>query len=953
MMDPLTALSIAAAVAQFVDYGTRVLKDTRELIKSAHGQTAQNIELRTIAQDISTFVHDIDSRSQSLATGYLAPSEEVFLRLCYECRDLADELQASIKKLQARGTTRLEYAANSFAVAVRGIWNTAKLKGLLKKLDHIRQQMMMAVLTFLWGEAKSRSETISQLAQRQVVMMGAVHRLDQSTRKYGQEVADLVHCATRKDRNQAREMIDYILNSNTGQDELIRDVLPASGSRPDLSDDQKHIRTIINSLSFDAIDDREGAIPEAYMKTYEWIFRDPCRSVGNAEVWSSFPRWLEGPSDDIYWITGKPGAGKSTLTKFILGDSRLKTSLLKWANGDPLLVAGYFSWNSGEQLQKSHAGLIRSLLYQCLRSQPQLVPLVASRRWAAMNIFSDYVATDRDRLPQWSDQELWEAFRQLVFKCSRGLKIVFIIDGLDEFNEDHSRLVTMLQEINRKGNVKICVSSRPWNVFRDALNQNPKLCLEDLTKRDIDLYVEGKFAKSEAFRELKILHPEHANKLFFEITNKAQGVFLWVSVVVRSLLESLQEGDQLPDLLDTVAHLPQDISQLFDIIWTRIDPKYHCEASKYFQMMAAAEELGMVVHSLCLYMAGDDVPPTFGTGNLSGPFISNVTLIVRRRLNSRTKDLLEILTDDNGHRVRVEYLHRTVKEWVATRWDNLLTQTQNFDPFFALLKGEVSRMAVDDFTFERKIFNRQVRLVLKCACEVKQSPGVERPFMEILDKLDRHLTMVSQITDYNGYYLLFPALKQASKSRQAQRRITPHWCNARKLGISMYGRPTNYKFIDLLAMMSLNAVIKLKMVVNPDMLIAEEDLMRFLRSIIYGGLSTGYEKDFLDIQHPMEPRLELLEFAMRQIERERLPEINASLQSEIQQKIDTSPFQDQVYLERVLFVLNPKSSSSRGIWKKLKHILLCGTKHHHARQARQPKQQVSSQSSSEIVSTKS
>jgi hypothetical protein len=75
-----------------------------------------------------------------------------------------------------------------------------------------------------------------------------------------------------------------------------------------------------------------------------------------------------------YWVTSKPGAGKSTLIKFILTDSRMKSCLRQWARNIPLLSASFYSWNTGNGLQKSHEGLLRTLLHQCVQQRLELVP---------------------------------------------------------------------------------------------------------------------------------------------------------------------------------------------------------------------------------------------------------------------------------------------------------------------------------------------------------------------------------------------------------------------------------------------------------------------------------------------------------------------------------------------------------------------------------------------------
>lgn len=149
-MDPLSALSVAAAVVQFVDYGTRILTDAREIYKSSWGQTPKNLELSTVAIDLSQLSDEVDSRSSRLSLEKGRESEEVFLRLCRECKEISDDLQGSLTKLQARGTNRLELTASSLFVALKGVWSAKKVEKLKERLNQVRQQMMMAVLVFLW-----------------------------------------------------------------------------------------------------------------------------------------------------------------------------------------------------------------------------------------------------------------------------------------------------------------------------------------------------------------------------------------------------------------------------------------------------------------------------------------------------------------------------------------------------------------------------------------------------------------------------------------------------------------------------------------------------------------------------------------------------------------------------------------------------------------------------------
>ena len=70
-------------------------------------------------------------------------------------------------------------------------------------------------------------------------------------------------------------------------------------------------QVILQNLRFSDIDSRHESIPKEHSKTFSWIF-DETASV-------KFVQWLKY-EDGFYWVSGKPGSGKSTLMKFVAGD---------------------------------------------------------------------------------------------------------------------------------------------------------------------------------------------------------------------------------------------------------------------------------------------------------------------------------------------------------------------------------------------------------------------------------------------------------------------------------------------------------------------------------------------------------------------------------------------------------------------------------------------------------
>ena len=150
-MDPLAALSLAACVVQFTDFGIRLLSESHAIYKSSSGQTLRSIELSTVASDLSLMSEEVEQQSRKLASSSPAGRSELTLvRLCGECKVVSQELQKAVAHLRADGSGSINLAIKSFVVAVKGFWSSDKINGLRDKLVEIRQQMMMAGIVCLW-----------------------------------------------------------------------------------------------------------------------------------------------------------------------------------------------------------------------------------------------------------------------------------------------------------------------------------------------------------------------------------------------------------------------------------------------------------------------------------------------------------------------------------------------------------------------------------------------------------------------------------------------------------------------------------------------------------------------------------------------------------------------------------------------------------------------------------
>jgi hypothetical protein len=74
MMDPLSALSLAAAVAQFIDFGSELVCHTKEIVKSGSSVNVQH--LSRVASDLVEINSSIKKQLQPMTTKSLPITKE-------------------------------------------------------------------------------------------------------------------------------------------------------------------------------------------------------------------------------------------------------------------------------------------------------------------------------------------------------------------------------------------------------------------------------------------------------------------------------------------------------------------------------------------------------------------------------------------------------------------------------------------------------------------------------------------------------------------------------------------------------------------------------------------------------------------------------------------------------------------------------------------------------------
>jgi len=458
--------------------------------------------------------------------------------------------------------------------------------------------------------------------------------------------------------------------------------------------EEKVQNAILSSLWFPTMQDREDSIAVANTETLRWIYYD---TIEYQKPWSDLKTFLEG-NCNLYWITGKAGSGKSTLMKYINTEPQTSKHLAAWKGDRHLLLASFYFYYNGLSIQKSQIGVIQSLLYNILDQERSLIPVALPKRYQAM------CSAARDPIP--FDPTYEELTRALscAIQTTQTHCFFFSIDGLDEYERENGMadFAVELKKLSLYSHVKVLLSSRPLQVFEEAFASCARLRLHEFTRSDITLYTENKL---RSHKRAPTFSAETINSLVGKIVDSSAGVFLWVRLVVNSLLEGFGNGDSIEELEQRLHELPTDLEELYRHIFNKISPRYRGDASRLLQLVQAGTADGVELNVLELSFADSREPDLVFNTKIEPMSVSEVqsrSQILEARLKSRCLGLLEIVKSSHSppptdwaktHMASsVKFLHRSILEFITRediRRELLRSEDDDFDANICLVKSAV------------------------------------------------------------------------------------------------------------------------------------------------------------------------------------------------------------------------------------------------------------------------
>lgn len=563
-LEPLAALGLACNVFQIVGIGREVIALSRQVFRK--GSTDNNVALTektALLDKIATDIHN--SCMVPPANNVARPEfEKNLLEACQKCQTTSRALVKEVSRLTvpAAGVSRVtavKIGIKSFRSKVRlkdleenlqaveSLMNTGLMAQILNKIDSSNIQLDSLHQSYqkLVNEYKTGQRDLAKLVSLEAVAVrGAVSAENQKSenrvkRHITQEISQSSHELAVRTTAVARESTHEILNR-------VEDL------HSDAALDDKRDR-VLQSLCFPDMNGRKNGIDPEHSSTLQWVLDEEKHP---ATGWDSFPSWLRSDAK-VYWISGKPGAGKSTLINYLLHNR--ETQRLLDLGRPKTLLAAHFFWRAGSGMQQNFKGLLCSLVFQLLEQDKRcLVHLMKNTPGISAK------RSDSD----WSVPELRRSLLALLNECSR--PVCVFLDGIDEVNssDEQFAVLDLINELGHAPSLKLCVSSRPEPMLKKRLGQFPQLKLQDFNDNDLYAYACDRLG----VKGTKIPGSPLDSSMVYDLVKKAEGVFLWIRLAVTSIKRGMEHRTLATrqDFSERIGVLPSSIESMCEDMWARL-----------------------------------------------------------------------------------------------------------------------------------------------------------------------------------------------------------------------------------------------------------------------------------------------------------------------------------------------------------------------------------------------
>lgn len=370
---------------------------------------------------------------------------------------------------------------------------------------------------------------------------GRKHRIEELDAHCGRLVSEVEQTRIGKVRDlQLKEMHE----SRSILEHIRRGLKDLESQTQRRHDDNKET-ALLGNLSAD-YENHKNINPLRVPGTCEWLLND-----------DDFRQWRDSTSSNLLWISAGPGCGKSVLTRSLVDESQLSTSVTT-------SQTCYFFFNRGNADQVDSTNALSAMLHQLLiqDSTGDLMKLaLASHKSHGQGLKRNFA-------------ELWRILLACASSESSG-EIICVFDALDECDEQSrdqllQAFKSFLDNKARRSRLKIVITSRPYDDIEAAFHNFPS--------RPVFVHVDGDDKSHDIGQEINIVidlkvqefardfSEEHRCMLSERLKAMDNRTYLWLHLtfdIIKRKRSIFSKSSRIQDLLNSI---PSRVSDAYEDI---------------------------------------------------------------------------------------------------------------------------------------------------------------------------------------------------------------------------------------------------------------------------------------------------------------------------------------------------------------------------------------------------
>ncbi|KAH8893363.1 hypothetical protein GQ53DRAFT_805557 [Thozetella sp. PMI_491] len=587
-MEALVAVGIACNVMQVLSFAHEVIT----LCKRVHHNKSPEPTLAQNGEHLEAVVKSLAGRLSQGPHPLMKPDQEL-LDIAQRCSEAARELIDEVGFLTTHPDGRNRLWATMKTTA-KSLLRKSRLERLQKDLAGYQRSMETTILVQVCSKTEAleiqQREGFEQLASDlksfiERIAMGHTRLPDlivtESARS--REVMTRESAATRNavaaESQLTRDVVTSGINQDIRESEagikahvtLSTSAVESSLSRElqSLSSETEnaHARELfLNSLRFPTMNDRRNRVSISDSGTFHWIFKDHIDQTDNI---INDLNGLEQEDEDSESDLNESGEESEVDFDF----DELVQGLGHFCGTRPASWDNFRAWLESEEKIywiNGKPGSGKSTLMKFIISREETKTALEKWRPGCRLISHFFWSAGTDPLQRNVKGLLCSLVYQAVDMRTNWVDDILrsrptLARKINHYDWDVGELRALASEV-------LTTSEHPFVIFMDGL--------DEVAKQD------------EAYELVGLIEEWRSLPCIKMLVDKAQGVFLWLGLVAKSLRRGLDNGDSFGECLRRIDSLPPDIMQLYQEMWARLGDDielYRATAMKFFNLVMAVK----------------------------------------------------------------------------------------------------------------------------------------------------------------------------------------------------------------------------------------------------------------------------------------------------------------------------------------------------------------------------